>query len=542
MEKGIEIRKGLLCVALVALMCLLMPLAVWGATADEEKETVSNAQKLSVLEGKTAGVTTGTPQDQIVRENIPGAKLKYFNNIADLTLALKSKKVDFITLSTVNYYGLLEQYPEFGYLDVVMQTYDVGSIFPKNDEGSRLCAKLNQYIQEIKDNGKLEQLQNYWLHPRDWKGISIPKTGENGVLRMATSNTFKPFSFMLKGKNAGFDIAVIAGFCEEYGYGLEIENVDFSGALSGIAAGKYDLAAGQISWTAERAKSVLYSDFYYTQKMVPILVATDVDSPYLVSAGEAQKSKVSGILSSIRRTLLDESRWKSILQGLGITLIITLAGFALANLLGVLFCGLAMSKRRPMRWIAGIYSGLMQGLPMVVVLMILYYVIFTHSRSNVTVAVIGFGMVFGAYLAQLFQSGINSVDKGQWEAALAMGLNKPQAFRGIVLPQAVRHMLPAYFSNLISLLKGTAIVGYIAITDLTKVGDIIRSNTYEAVVPLMTVALIYLALAGLILLGMNLIQRRLTGGNRRKRIRQRVAGKNREKLEDPQSRRGGEKA
>ena len=123
-----------------------------------------------------------------------------------------------------------------------------------------------------------------------------------------------------------------------------------------------------------------------------------------------------------------------------------------------------------------------------------------------------------------------------------MGLNKPQAFRGIVLPQAVRHMLPAYFSNLISLLKGTAIVGYIAITDLTKVGDIIRSNTYEAVVPLMTVALIYLALAGLILLGMNLIQRRLTGGNRPKRIRQRVVGKNREKLEDPQSRRGGEKA
>lgn len=542
MEKVIQIRKGMLYLALALLICLLLPLAVWGETSDEEAKTVSNAEKLSVLEGKTAGVTTGTPQDQIVRENIPGAKLKYFNNIADLTLALKSKKVDFITLSTVNYYGLLEQYPEFGYLDVVMQTYDVGSIFPKNDGGAKLCALLNQYIQEIKDNGKLEQLQNYWLQPRDWKGISIPKKGEKGILRMATTNTVKPFSFMLKGENAGFDIAVIAGFCEEYGYGLEIENVDFSGALSGIAAGKYDLAAGQISWTAERAKSVLYSDFYYTQKMVPILVASDVDSPYLVSAGEAQGSNISGILSSLRRTLLDESRWKSILQGLGITLIITLAGFGLANLLGVLFCGLAMSRRLLLRWIAGIYSGLMQGLPMVVVLMILYYVIFTHSRSNVTVAVIGFGMVFGAYLAQLFQGGIESVAKGQWEAALAMGLTKPQAFRGIVLPQAVRHMLPAYFSNLISLLKGTAIVGYIAITDLTKVGDIIRSNTYEAVVPLMTVALIYLALAGLILLGMNLIQRRLTGGNRRNGTRQRATGKNRERLEDAKFRRGGEKA
>ncbi len=512
------------CAVLLLIFCWSVPLSAWAETSDSSDSAQSNPTKkevISVLEGKTAGVTTGTPQDQIVKDNIPSAQLKYYNNIADLTLALTSGKVDFIVLSSVNFFSLAEQYPELGYLNVDLKTYDVGTIFPKNAKGTKLCKKFNQYIQEIKENRKLDRLQEYWLYPSAWDNISIPKTGRNGTLQMATSNTFKPFSFMLNGKNVGFDIAVAAGFCKEYGYGLQIENVDFAGALSGIAAGKYDLAAGQISWTEERAKSVLFSDFYYTQKLVPIMVASNFNSQYMVTASEKDSSNDSGIGTSIRRTLLDESRWKDILRGLGITLLITLAGFAVANILGAFFCMLSLSKSKLLRGISGVYSGLMQGLPVVVILMILYYVIFSHSRSNVLVAIIGFGLVFGAYMAQLFEGSISAVDKGQWEAALAMGLTKYQAFQGIVLPQAIRKMVPAYFSNLISLLKGTAIVGYIAVTDLTKVGDIIRSNTYEAVVPLMTVALIYLTLAGLIILLMNLIRRKLSENGHRKSMRSR---------------------
>ena len=112
-------------------------------------------------------------------------------------------------------------------------------------------------------------------------------------------------------------------------------------------------------------------------------------------------------------------------------------------------------------------------------------------------------------MAQLFKGGITSVDKGQWEAALTTGLTKSQTFFGIILPQANRTMLPGYFSNLISLMKGTAVVGYIAINDLTKVGDIIRSNTYEAIVPLLTIAIIYFAIACILLSIMNLIRKKL---------------------------------
>ncbi len=506
----------------------------------------TEAERLKMLDGKIAGVTTGTPQDQIVQQKIQDVKLQYFNNVTDLGLALKTRKVDFLALSTVNYYGLAKEYPEFGYINVPLATFNVGTIFPMTKKGESLRKELNEYIAEIKESGELEELQSFWLVKQSSRAVDIPKTGKNGVLKMATPNTFIPFSFMRNDKNVGFDIDMIAGFCRTHGYGLSIDNVDFSGALSGIATGKYDLAAGQISWTKERARSVLYSDFYYTQVVVPIVISSEYFSPDLVtsddirpdgsSGGDSTDGKVtSGTLwNSIRRTILEENRWLSILNGLLVTLLITFGGFLLANVLGALLCAMALSKSRAQNRMADLYSRLMQGLPVVVILLILYYIIFAHSGvSNVLVAIVGFGIVFAAYMAQLFEGSISGVAKGQWEAALAMGLTKRQAFRGIVLPQAVRTMLPGYFSNLISLMKGTAVVGYIAVTDLTKVGDIIRSNTYEAIVPLLTIAIIYFAIACILLSLMNRIRKHLM--TRKTKRRRTVRSKRTDSLREVES-------
>ena len=539
MKKEKKMQKRILCLALVFLFCLGTAFSV-----PAESLSAEDAAKLTVLKGKTAGVLTGTPQDQIVQENIEDVSLQYFSTATDLALALQTKKIDFFAISSVNYYNMADQYPEFGYIDVPLAEYNVGTVFPKTEKGDVLREELNEYIAKIKENGELKQLQDYWLYPNDWQNIDLPTSGENGILKLATPNTLIPFSFMLHDKNVGFDIAIIAGFCKEYGYGLSIDNVDFAGALSGITTGKYDLAAGQISWTAERAESVNYSDFYYVQKIVAIVNADEIDSPYMVRAEQTEESKGkkaeesslsadakssgdaaaslsadgNGNSSSVKRslgerihrTLIEEKRWISILHGLLVTMLITLGGFLLANLLGAFFCAMSLSKKRGLQLVSRIYSGLMQGLPIVVILMILYYVIFAHSRiSNILVAVIGFGLVFAAYLAQLFESGISGVDKGQTEAALAIGFTKRQAFHCVVIPQAARAVLPAYFSNLISMMKGTAIVGYIAVTDLTRVGDIIRSNTYEAIIPLLTIALIYFLMTLLFFFLMHLIQKRL---------------------------------
>ena len=516
MERKIMLRKKtsrcrLLCFFIIAMACICvfvsMPLKTYG---DSDEDT------FKLLSGKTAGVMTGTPQDGIILAKVPDANIQYFNSITDVALALEKNKVSFAALPTVNYYTLAEEYSDLGYLDAAFAVYDVGTVFAKTEKGDAIREKLNAYIISLKESGELEEKQDYWLYPREWEAVDIPQTGENGTLTMATTSTLKPFSFKLNDKPVGYEIDIIAGFCREYGYGLKIEDVDFAGILSGITTGRYDLAAGQISWTKERGESVNFSEFYYTQKFVPIVNADKFDSPVLVTADQEANDSSSGgfantaIGKSIYRTLIDENRWMSILHGLLITLIITAAGFALANLLGAVFCAMAMSKSGVLHVLAGIYSKLMQGLPIVVILMMLYYIVFGKSDiSNVLVAILGFGLVFGAYMAQLFEGGIGGVDKGQWEAALATGLTRRQTFFGIVLPQAIRTMLPGYFSNLISLMKGTAVVGYIAINDLTKVGDIIRSNTYEAIVPLVTIAIIYFIIACLLLWLMSLIKRRL---------------------------------
>ncbi len=488
----------------VVFSLLLLISSFYTATAEEQPQDA-----LKLLEGKKAGVTTGTPQDQIVQDNISNAELQYYNNVSDLTLALKTKKVDFIVLSTVNYYGLVQQNPEFGYLNIPLKTYDVGTIFPMNENGESLRKQFNQYIAKIKESNELEQIQNEWLFSEEYKNIDIPENGENGILKMATSNTFKPFSFMLNDQNVGFDIAIVAGFCKEYGYGLQIENVDFAGTISGISTGKYDLAANQISYTEERAESVLFSDFYYTQQMVPIVNADEYESSYLITSSNQTSNKQNTIWTSIQKTLVDENRWISILKGLIVTIEITLGAFVIANIFGMLFCAFSLTNNKLLNFLNSIYVYLMQGLPMIIILMIFYYIIFAKSSMNsIYIAILGLGMIFGGYLSQLFEGGIRGIEKGQWEAGLSSGLTTFQTFQGIILPQVVRNLLNGYFSNFISLLKSTSIVGYIAITDLTKVGDIIRSNTFEAIVPLCVVAIIYLVLASVLILIMKCIQRK----------------------------------
>ncbi len=509
-----------LCLLIALILCLSTPLCAW---AEETTASADDAAVWEMLSGKTAGVMTGTPQDKIILSKVPNAKIQYFNSITDVALALETKKVDFAGLPTVSYYTLVQQYENFGYLDAAFAVYDVGTVFSKSGKNESVRLQLNEYIQKLKDNGQLEKLQDYWLFPHDWETLDIPESGKNGTLTMATASTLKPFSFRLNDQHVGYEVAIIAGFCKEYGYGLKIEDVDFAGILSGISSGQYDLAASQISWTEERGESVDFSDFYYTQKFVPIVNAEDFDCDQLVTANNSADSGNSQsenpVLKSIRRTLIDENRWQTLLQGLLVTLCITAVGFLLANLFGAAFCAMSLSKSKVLKSLAEIYAKLMQGLPIVVVLMLLYYVVFGKAKaSNILIAMLGFGLVFGAYMAQLFKGGIQSVDQGQWEAALSTGLTKPQTFFGIILPQAVRTMLPGYFSNLISLMKGTAVVGYIAINDLTKVGDIIRSNTYEAIVPLLTIAVLYFLIASILLSVMNALQKRLTAHRRKKPI------------------------
>lgn len=204
----------------------------------------------------------------------------------------------------------------------------------------------------------------------------------------------------------------------------------------------------------------------------------------------------SPIITSIRRTLIDEDRWKQILTGIGTTLLITVLSIIIGTAAGF---GLCMAQRENVRFVnrlIGAFSWLVRGLPTVVLLLIMYYVVFgSVSIGGTAVSVVSFSIVFAVTVCGLLGSGIAAVDRGQFEACVALGYTERSGFMKLILPQVVRFALPGFRTEVIALIKATSIVGYIAVQDLTKAGDIIRSSTYEAFTPLILTAVIYFVLA-----------------------------------------------
>ncbi|MBO5537779.1 MAG: ABC transporter permease subunit [Prevotella sp.] len=218
---------------------------------------------------------------------------------------------------------------------------------------------------------------------------------------------------------------------------------------------------------------------------------------------------MNSIAESFINNLIVEDRYRMILDGLQVTLIITLCAALLGTLLGGLVCWMRMSRKKWLQQVAKAYIDLMRGTPVLVLLMLMYYVVMAPmDASGIVVAIVTFAMNTAAYISEMMRTSIQGIDRGQTEAGLALGFTQRQTFFKIVLPQVVRAVLPVFQGEMISLLKGTSIVGYIAVADMTRASDLIRSRTFDAFFPLILTAIIYFLVAWLIgLLLQSLVQR-----------------------------------
>ena len=217
--------------------------------------------------------------------------------------------------------------------------------------------------------------------------------------------------------------------------------------------------------------------------------------------------------------LIKDNRYQYIVKGLGNTLTITVFAVVLGIVLGFLIAMIRTSHDRnggltALNAVCKVYLTIMRGTPVMIQLLIIYYVILASVNNKILVAAVAFGLNSAAYVAEIVRSGIMAVDMGQFEAGRSLGLTYNQTMQSIILPQAVKNILPALLNEFISLLKETSISGYIGLMDLTKGGDIIRSNTYEAFLPLIAVAMIYLVLVMLLSFAVNKLERKLRNNER----------------------------
>ena len=223
---------------------------------------------------------------------------------------------------------------------------------------------------------------------------------------------------------------------------------------------------------------------------------------------------------ALSNTFLKDDRWKYLTDGLSTTLIVTFFAVILGMVLGFLIAIVRAThdkngKLGVLNFIAKVYLTVIRGTPVVVQLLILYFIIFaTVNIDKTLVAILAFGLNSAAYVAEIVRSGIMSIDNGQFEAGASLGLNYSKTMLSIILPQAFKNILPALANECIVLLKETSVAGYIALVDLTKGGDIIRSQTYEAFLPLIAVAIIYLVMVMFLSAMVSKLERRLAKSDR----------------------------
>ena len=229
---------------------------------------------------------------------------------------------------------------------------------------------------------------------------------------------------------------------------------------------------------------------------------------------------MSGFKESFYQNFIEKDRWQYLLTGLENTLLITIFAVLIGVAIGFLVAIIRASHDKNgslkiLNFICRVYLTVIRGTPTMIQLMITYYIIFASVNvSKIFVAVCAFGINSGAYVAEIVRSGIMSIDQGQFEAGRSLGFNYVQTMRLIILPQAFKNVLPALANEFITLLKETSISGYIAIPDLTKGGDIIRSQTYDAFLPLFGVAVIYLVLVMILTAGGHKLETRVRTNER----------------------------
>lgn len=506
--RKMQTRKRSLAVILLTALMLLTLTACGQKNADQAPDKVISG--VDDLEGAKIGVQIGTVGDTYASDyegDDAGTEVARYNKGADAVQALKQNKIDSVIIDEQPALAFVDKNPELKILDEEFTNEDYAICVAKgNDE---LLDKINGALDELKQDGTLESIINNYI------GVDAGKTPyvssddvirDNGTLTMATNAAFPPYEYYENGTIVGIDADMAQAIADKLGMNLVISDMEFDSIIAAVQSGKADFGAAGLTVTEDRLKNINFSESYTTAKQVII-----------VNTGEGANQQ--SLVEKFKQVFIEKDRWQYIPKGLRNTLIITFFAGVIGIILGFLFAIIRVANDRNdekklgirvLNAIVKVYLTIFRGTPMMVQLLIMYYVIFASVKANpIMTAVLAFGLNSGAYVAEAIRAGIMSVEIGQFEAGRSLGFTYGQTMIHIILPQAVKNALPAMCNEFIALLKESSIVGYIGLIDLTKAGDIIRSNTYEAFMPLIAVALVYLVIVMFLTFLVGRLERRL---------------------------------
>jgi polar amino acid transport system substrate-binding protein len=491
------------------------------AAASQAGAATGKMRSPADLSDKKIGVLMGSADSPYAHEHFPAASVLEFQSAPDVVLAVKTKKVDAALYDAIPLRMVLREDPSLAAMQGNLYAFNVGAGFQKEDVALR--TEFNRFLAEIRKNGVYDDMVKRWVDQGDtaMPHIELPKSGKPVVV--GVSDGGMPFVGVQENRLIGFDVEMTSRFAAAIGRPVRFDNMQFAGLIAAVASGKADMIISSIYITAERQKQIAFSDPYFEMGSRVFALKESLVAPE--DEGADQKSGAAAghpsffrrIVDGFESNMVQEKRYLLIWDGLKTTMVISILATIFGTLLGALVCFMRMSKLRWLRIPAKIYIDILRGTPVLVLLMLIFYVVFASVNiSPVFVAVIAFGMNFAAYIAEIFRAGIQSIDRGQTEAAIAIGFTPVQSFVHIILPQTIQRILPVYKGEFISLVKMTSIVGYIAVQDLTKASDIIRSRTFDAFFPLIIVAILYFAIAWVLTLALERVEIMTNSRSRRK--------------------------
>ena len=471
---------------------ILFSTAVFAADGSSAAEETAAYADPADYAGKTIAVATGTTTEGLLAKCFPDAVPAYYAYNADLIVAISTGKADAAFTDDVLILMSMKNDPAIRMIPVKCEPDHLAPAFPKTEKGEALAAQYNEFLAACKKSGTYEKLKEKWVSGPDEEQVfddpsEIPDL--NGTLLIGTSPASPPTQFMKNGEIVGMEVELMREFCRAYGYRPEFVSVDFAAVIVGVSTGKFDIGSSGLSVTEERKKSVLFGDPFLDINVA--LAVTDRNAA-------AKESIFTKAAEGFERTFLTENRWKMFVSGILTTVLITVLPIVLGTLIGFGLYLLCRNGDPAVNRVMGFFQWFIAGMPVVVFLMILFYVVFAKtSLSGEAVAVVGFTVLFGLTVLDMLKNSEAAIEEGQKEAAYALGYGNLETYLRIIFPQALRHMLPVYEEEVISLIKATAVAGYVAVVDITKVGDLIRGRTYDAFFPLIAVVLSYYILSGL---------------------------------------------
>ena len=448
-----------------------------------QKEETAVFQSVDELNGRNMGCMSGSIFDVLIEQTFPESNIIYFSSRSELLLGLSTGKIDGFISDEPVAMMMRKQNEGVGYLDEAVGEVEYGLCF--SSENLDVRDQFNEYLETIQESGHLKELQEKWIQPEgtEQKKEEYELDGRNGTLRCVTTPDAAPFSFISNNVFQGYEVELLSEFCYENGYDMEISTVSFDALLTSVAMNKYDIAFNGIYITEERAKSVNFCTPTYTGRDV-VMVRTG-------AVAKEEKGLLESIRESFHKNFIEEDRYKLLLNGTVVSIVISFSSIIFGTLLGLVLYILS-SLHKNAKWLLDLLQRVLAKLPAVVILMLLFYVVFkTSSMSGIVVSIIGFSLIFAFTFYNLLKTGVATIDKGQREAALALGYDRWLAFFHVIYPQALKAVAETYISEVIALIKNTSIVGYVSVSDITRASDIIRGRTYDALFPLVFVALIY---------------------------------------------------